>query len=246
MDYFIDFYDFGQDNLGRRVMHPAFVYDDQRSCSKIYTIFKLMGLLFYSATLSTCNKSYLYYFIIILKLISTLNCLRYEHSHYRRYGTVFLSISEFERWKNEQLPKSKAFFSIAELAIKLVFFVNTFPPQFEFRNFCNAGESMLKIHFMSLSIIYIILGVFSCCILFSFSYNDMQRMSTASSIQLQHVSLLPIITVTNNQNEECCICLETDTIQPWSMLPCGHKFHGSCVSTWLNAHHTCPVCRFVF
>ena len=25
--------------------------------------------------------------------------------------------------------------------------------------------------------------------------------------------------------------LETDIIQPWSMLPCGHKFHGSCVST---------------
>ena len=50
--------------------------------------------------------------------------------------------------------------------------------------------------------------------------------------------------ILTNQNEECCICLDMANTQAWSILPCGHKFHYSCVSTWLLSHQTCPVCRF--
>jgi hypothetical protein len=147
MDYFGDVY-FGQDD---RALYPAaFVYDDRRSCSKLCIFLKLMGLLFYTSTLTTCGKPDLYFLIIIVKGLSALNGVRYEYAHYKRYGTVFLSLAEFELWKKEQWPKTKAFFSVAELAIKIVFFIKTFPPQFEFHNLCNYGESVFKIHIIAL------------------------------------------------------------------------------------------------
>ncbi len=247
MDYFGDAYFRQDDSSNDRVLYPAFVYDDRRSCSKLYFFLKLLGLLFYSSTLTTCVKPDLYFLIIILMGLSTLNGLRYEYAHYKRYGTVFLSLAEFEMWKKEQWPKSKAFFSVAELAIKIVFFIKTFPPQFEFHNLCNYGESVFKIHILLLSIIYIICGIISCCIFSTFCWHDYYylyppRQQPPLPVQ-RHTALIPIIAVINNQNEECCICLETGIIQPWSMLPCGHKFHGSCVSTWLQMHQTCPVCR---
>ena len=243
MDYFGDVY-FGQDDSNDRVLYPAFVYDDRRSCSKIYVFLKLLGLLFYSSTLTACGKPDLYFLIITVMGLSTLNNLRYEYAHYKRYGTVFLSLAEFEMWKKEQWPKSKAFFSVAELAIKIVFFIKTFPPQFEFYNLCNYGESVFKIHILALSIIYIVFCIFSFCIFLTFCWHDYYLHPPRQQPPVQpHASLIPIIAVINNHNEECCICLETEIIQPWSMLPCGHKFHGSCVSTWLHTHQTCPVCR---
>jgi hypothetical protein len=249
MDYFADGY-YGQDDSSQGVMFPpAFVYDDRRSCSKLYVFLKLLGFVFYSSTLSTCDKPDFYFLIIILMGLSTLNNIRYEYAHYKRYGTVFLSIVEFELWKKAQWPKSKVVFSGIELGIKIFFIINTFPPQFEFHNLCNYGESVFKIHLMALLIIYIFLSIFSCCIISTFWVHDYQyphpRQPPALAAAANHVSIsfIPLITVNNNQNEECCICLETDIIQPWSMLPCGHKFHGSCVSTWLQTHQTCPVCR---
>ena len=50
------------------------------------------------------------------------------------------------------------------------------------------------------------------------------------------------ILLTNNNNEECCICMNINTSQ-WSMLLCGHKFHQDCVSIWLRTNQTCPICR---
>ncbi|CAA7404231.1 unnamed protein product [Spirodela intermedia] len=44
---------------------------------------------------------------------------------------------------------------------------------------------------------------------------------------------------------ECCICLERfhkgDSLV---RLPCGHKFHGDCLSPWLRGCGDCPYCRF--
>lgn len=239
MDYFGDVY-FGQDDSSNdRVLYPAFVYDDRRSFSKLYVFLKLLGLIFYSSTLTTCVKTDHYFLVIIIMGLSALNGLRYEYAHYKRYGTVFLSLAEFEMWKKEQWPKSKAFFSVAELSIKIFFFIKTFPPQLEFHNLCTYGESILKIHLMVISIFYVICGVILCCIFSTFCVPPPGQ----PPVHRVSVSLIPIIDVINNQNEECCICLETEMIQPWSMLPCGHKFHGSCVSTWLQMHQTCPVCR---
>ena len=27
------------------------------------------------------------------------------------------------------------------------------------------------------------------------------------------------------------------------VLPCGHGFHGECISPWLKDHWTCPICK---
>lgn len=40
----------------------------------------------------------------------------------------------------------------------------------------------------------------------------------------------------------CTICLTKD-FKTWSQMPCNHKFHSSCVTTWLEQHNSCPLCR---
>ncbi|KAJ3673063.1 hypothetical protein LUZ60_006437 [Juncus effusus] len=48
------------------------------------------------------------------------------------------------------------------------------------------------------------------------------------------------------QNQsECVICLmDFEEGEDLRVLPmCGHKFHVSCVDTWLRAHSSCPSCR---
>lgn len=103
--------------------------------------------------------------------------------------------------------------------------------------------------------VYIIIAMFSICILSSICCYNYSH--TRPLIQpVRNVSLpIPMMLINSmnninsmnsmniNLNEECCICLDINNIQSWSILPCGHKFHSSCVSTWLHNHQTCPVCR---
>ena len=44
--------------------------------------------------------------------------------------------------------------------------------------------------------------------------------------------------------DECNICFEEDT--NLIKTPCGHKYHKSCLSTWLSNSNNCPTCRVVF
>ena len=135
-------------------------------------------------------------------------------------------------------PKSRIFFHAIEIALKTVYFIKNFPPQFDFNNLCEIGESVLKIHILAIFIIYVISVFFTVFIIWMiycvdcFNYRPTRRREPAS---------LRILT---NQNEECCICLDIDNTREWSILPCGHKFHSSCVSMWILSHQTCPVCRF--
>ena len=42
----------------------------------------------------------------------------------------------------------------------------------------------------------------------------------------------------------CSICRnEYNTLDEITELPCGHKFHKSCLDIWLSNHITCPICR---
>ena len=42
--------------------------------------------------------------------------------------------------------------------------------------------------------------------------------------------------------DDCCaICRET--MKQAKVLPCGHYFHYSCLRSWLEQSHSCPVCR---
>jgi hypothetical protein len=212
-----------------------FLYDNRRICSKLYIFFKFIGLIFYGSILPTCNNHDFFIGMIVAMFLSVINSMRYEYAHFKRYGTIFSSINEFEEWKKELYPRSRILFSIVEISIKIVYFINTFPPVCEFRNLCQICESIFKIHVIALLMIYIIAFVSSICFLCScYRYDNSHRHQTIS---------LPIqILVINTQNEECCICMDIGNTS-WTILPCGHKFHGHCISIWLHTNQTCPICR---
>ena len=63
---------------------------------------------------------------------------------------------------------------------------------------------------------------------------------------------LPIMEVVANNSEEnsaestaiCSVCLsKVSDMSNARVLPCGHFFHETCISTWLHHSSTCPECR---
>lgn len=49
-----------------------------------------------------------------------------------------------------------------------------------------------------------------------------------------------------NQVNDCSICLlPMDQQNPAVETACHHFFHEVCVTPWINAHGTCPMCRTV-
>tara|TARA_B100001093_G_C26789881_1_gene998478 strand:- start:904 stop:1614 length:711 start_codon:yes stop_codon:yes gene_type:complete len=49
--------------------------------------------------------------------------------------------------------------------------------------------------------------------------------------------------IINYETDECCICLDNIHNNNYSILPCGHKFHFSCILYALNKKQQCPICR---
>lgn len=236
MDYVMDIYFYNNNEL---VVNTLFIYDDERFCAKLYIFFKIIGLIFYISSLLTCHSNNFFIGMLIAMFLSTINSIRYEYAHYKRYRTTFSSLNEFKIWKKNQYPKSRIFFSSIEIIIKIIYFNLTFPTRCEFNNLCEIGECIFKIHVICLLMIYIIFGIFSMCLLWSIHCIDNSHRPI--NIQSYTISSPVQILVTNN-NEECCICMHTDTIQ-WSMLLCGHKFHKECITIWLRNNRTCPICR---
>jgi hypothetical protein len=246
MDFAIDFY-FGNNNSNDIVMPPGFIYDDYRFFSKMYVFLKLVGLTTYTTTLISCHRSDLYIVMIVFMYIAAMNSLRYEYEHSRRYGTIFSSVEEFQEWKIKLWPKSRITFSMIELVIKIVFFIKYFPPEFKFNNLCEVCDSIFKIHILVLLSIYVVSGILCACLLSTtYCYTSsrpavvIQNINVSSAV---HITIPIPILLTDNNNDECCICLDTSSSESWSMLPCGHKFHSSCVSSWLLCQQRCPVCR---
>jgi len=49
----------------------------------------------------------------------------------------------------------------------------------------------------------------------------------------------------HRQDDDCAICqdpIEQDQMMR-SVRHCTHRFHQTCIDTWLNSHVTCPTCR---
>ncbi len=128
MDHAIDYY-FWDYYSNQVIEYPGFIYDNKRIFAKLYVFFKSFGLIFYISTLSACSNPDFYISMILVMFLSTINSAHYEYAHFKRYGTIFSSLNEFKEWKKEQYPKLRIFFSSIELAIKIVFFIRTFPPQ---------------------------------------------------------------------------------------------------------------------
>lgn len=227
MEYSLDFF-FLNNRSNNEILFPEFIYDNQRICSKIYILFKIAGLIIYTTTSLLCYVTYLFIIMIVFMFLATLNSIRYEYEHFKRYGTIFSSINEFDDWKRKLYPKSRIAFSIIELIIKIVFFFTTYTHQYQFRNFCVIGENIFKIHILLILSLYIIIGIFSICLFISVSF-------IPNPTSLTILNDIP--------NEECCICLDIDNANSWIILPCSHKFHNQCISTWLQINKTCPICR---
>ena len=87
MDYAIDSYFWNNDSNNRRI------------CAKLYVFFKFIGLIFYASILPTCNNNDFFISMIVAMFLSTMNSARYEYAHFKRYGTIFSSVNEFNEWK---------------------------------------------------------------------------------------------------------------------------------------------------
>ncbi|EKX36329.1 hypothetical protein GUITHDRAFT_155286, partial [Guillardia theta CCMP2712] len=58
------------------------------------------------------------------------------------------------------------------------------------------------------------------------------------------IANLPITQQAPPDGEPCAICFEIDTETDWRLLPCGHRFHPSCIDDWLKKRlSSCPICR---
>ncbi|CAM6095055.1 unnamed protein product [Calypogeia fissa] len=67
----------------------------------------------------------------------------------------------------------------------------------------------------------------------------------------EEVAKLVIIEVTEEvlarleEGTECAVCRETLVIgDKMQEMPCKHSFHPDCLKPWLEAHNSCPICRF--
>ena len=268
MDYTFDFYFGSNSNTSSRsspqyfnYADTQFIYDDHRHYSKLYVLCKSFGLFLYIATLTRCDHPELYIIMNGIMCLSIANSARYEYRHFQRYGTTFSSIAEFETWKAGLWPKSRMFFSIIEIGVKMGYLIKTYPPVFMTSTICDVGESIFKIHIIVLFGLYIIVGVCSACLLstticdcicsilcccrpHSHSRRHPSPIMFHPSqllIRLPEHTSSPVLL---NTNQECCICMDNERIQSWVGLPCGHMFHASCIYQWIVTHHTCPVCRF--
>ena len=73
----------------------------------------------------------------------------------------------------------------------------------------------------------------------------------ATSMKARGLSLeqikneLPVFLCTPEcQTEDCPICMGGFTQgESLRLLPCIHKFHVSCIDTWLESSVTCPICK---
>ncbi|KAG2205030.1 hypothetical protein INT47_002654 [Mucor saturninus] len=75
-----------------------------------------------------------------------------------------------------------------------------------------------------------------------------QDIETTTTPSIQHIlanlNKNVLISTDPDVDEECIICQDTfgTTLEIFD-LPCHHKFHGACISRWLNIKTSCPVCR---
>merc|ERR1719261_815830 len=54
---------------------------------------------------------------------------------------------------------------------------------------------------------------------------------------------LRLVTVT--EEEVCVVCQESLPLgSKAKVMPCGHKFHDDCLTSWVEKSNSCPVCRY--
>ncbi|KAI3725427.1 hypothetical protein L1987_65215 [Smallanthus sonchifolius] len=60
------------------------------------------------------------------------------------------------------------------------------------------------------------------------------------------VEALQTVNVNESSTDLCAVCNDevfNNEEKIVKQLPCGHLYHGVCITPWLNSTNTCPVCR---
>ena len=260
MDYMIDIYFEGDYEPSRVVstnftnntneLYTQLIYNNSRYLSKIYILLKMFGLVFYTTMLSGCPSPILYFIMNGLMFLSIANNVRYEYKHFQKYGTTFTSVAEFDTWIITMSSKFSIWISITEVGMKIWYFIDIFPPQYEFNTLCDIGKNVLMIHIFAIFVIYyIIIIILLIALWFIYYYDDDVQSNSQeyndSSLREISITLLPPISLNTISNEECCICMDNENTQQMTVLPCRHAFHIACIRRWLILKNTCPVCRVV-
>ncbi|KAF3944450.1 hypothetical protein CMV_029085 [Castanea mollissima] len=59
------------------------------------------------------------------------------------------------------------------------------------------------------------------------------------------IKKLEDVIVGDGERGPCPVCLENFTVGSHvTRMPCSHTFHRTCILSWLNKSHVCPLCRF--
>lgn len=59
------------------------------------------------------------------------------------------------------------------------------------------------------------------------------------------IKKLEDVIVGDRERGPCPVCLENFTVGSHvTRMPCSHVFHRTCILSWLNKSHVCPLCRF--
>lgn len=59
------------------------------------------------------------------------------------------------------------------------------------------------------------------------------------------IKKLEDVIVGDRERGPCPVCLENFTVGSHvTRMPCSHTFHRTCILSWLNKSHVCPLCRF--
>lgn len=59
------------------------------------------------------------------------------------------------------------------------------------------------------------------------------------------IKKLEDVIVGDRERGPCPVCLENFIVGSHvTRMPCSHMFHGTCILSWLNKSHVCPLCRF--
>jgi len=226
MDYFFEYIQYDSAYF----IYPLII-NDKRIIFKFYILLKSISLIFYIISLSNCNNIFFIFFIFCM-FLSTINRIIYE---YTINGKIFYNEQDFKIWQKSNFSLSRLLFSFIELLIKLVYFINIYSTLITFNNFCDIGESIFKIHTIIIFSIYLFLLVIYMLLFSTIYLNNIKSINNSNRTSF----ILPLYT----QNEECCICMDLEIIQPWSITECSHKFHSVCISQKVIYNKSCPICR---
>ena len=76
------------------------------------------------------------------------------------------------------------------------------------------------------------------------SKNDSEIIEKMFSNNKKGVDITATLVMSTDISPECSICHDVyATNDELLKLPCRHTYHHSCVSSWLESHNTCPMCR---